>query len=367
MGYITKPCLYLGSGPQRNGLKNLSCSSISDILPSGGSSSNLINSRKVTSVRNRPSNGESSSSGGKNTGGSSFSSLSASSGSLMQQQGFRRAKSRPTGRDGPVSVRTRRAPVGDSRGRLPQQPNEDSVSISEPIVYPQLPHSQVSTLEPVPESSSRSFPVEARPIFHNSFGGRPSSSDRSAARSRLLSSHPADSSRHGVSRERDEYRRFNMEGIAEVLLALERIEQDDELTYEQLMVLETNLFFGGFRFNDQHREMRLDIDNMTYEELLALEEKMGTVSTALPEEALSKCLKKSIYIPLSHFPGITPCGYDDTKCSICQEDYVAGEELANLACDHCYHVDCIYQWLSQKNWCPICKTSAASPSREREN
>ncbi|CAL5370662.1 unnamed protein product [Camellia sinensis] len=45
----------------------------------------------------------------------------------------------------------------------------------------------------------------------------------------------------------------------------------------QLLALETNLFLGGLGFYDQHRDMRLDIDNMSYEELLALEEKMGTV------------------------------------------------------------------------------------------
>ncbi|CAN6992283.1 unnamed protein product [Brassica oleracea var. botrytis] len=42
-------------------------------------------------------------------------------------------------------------------------------------------------------------------------------------------------------------------------------------------------------------DMRLDIDNMSYEELLALGDKMGTVSTALSEEALLRSLQKSIY------------------------------------------------------------------------
>ncbi|KAJ6828824.1 E3 ubiquitin-protein ligase MBR2-like [Iris pallida] len=450
-GQVTKPCSqYLGSGPPRYGVKNLNCSSISDVLPSGRSSSNLSNSRKVASVRKRPSDEESSSSGGKSTSGSSISSLSASSGSLsnsrkvtsvrkrpsdeessssggkstsgssisslsassgslsnsrkvtsvrkrssdeettsssggkstsgssisslsassgslMPQQSIRRAKIQPTSRDAPVSVRTRRAPVRESRKRLPEQQNDNSVSISEPIIYLQQPQSQLSILEPVSGSSSRSCPTEAPPVDHNSLGGQPSSIARSA-RSRPLSSYPANNSRHGPLRDRDGYRRFNMDGIAEqVLLALERIEQDDELTYEQLMVLETNLFLGGSSFHDQHRDMRLDIDNMTYEELLALEDKMGTVSTALSEELLSKCLKRSIYVPCSHLPGITTCREDDTKCSICQEEYVAGEEIGKLACDHHYHVDCINQWLRQKNWCPICKTSVVSPSDERNS
>ena len=50
------------------------------------------------------------------------------------------------------------------------------------------------------------------------------------------------------------------------------------------------------------------------QELLALEERMGTVSTAVPEEVLTKCLKRSIY----HC--IADCieNGDEVKCSICQ-------------------------------------------------
>lgn len=47
---------------------------------------------------------------------------------------------------------------------------------------------------------------------------------------------------------------------------------------------------------------------------------MGTVSTALTEEALSKCLERSIYHTLPTEPGTMDCAGDgdDVKCSICQ-------------------------------------------------
>uniref|UniRef100_A0A2P2II45 RING-type E3 ubiquitin transferase n=1 Tax=Rhizophora mucronata TaxID=61149 RepID=A0A2P2II45_RHIMU len=109
--------------------------------------------------------------------------------------------------------------------------------------------------------------------------------------------------------------------------------------------------------------MRLDIDNMSYEELLALEERMGTVSTALTEEALSECLKISTYCSAPLEDAITSNGKerdkDDVKCSICQEVYADGEEVGRLHCQHMYHVVCVHQWLRLKNWCPICKASAA--------
>lgn len=145
---------------------------------------------------------------------------------------------------------------------------------------------------------------------------------------------------------------YNVDAIANVLLALERIDQDEGLTYEQIFSLDGNSFLGGLNLYDQHRDMRLDIDNMSYEELLALEEKMGIVSTALSEEEISKSLIISTYKPLQK-----KC-IDDTKCSICQEELIAGDEIGRVGCNHGYHADCINQWLRLKNWCPVCKASA---------
>ncbi|KAG8046818.1 hypothetical protein GUJ93_ZPchr0008g11706 [Zizania palustris] len=106
--------------------------------------------------------------------------------------------------------------------------------------------------------------------------------------------------------------------------------------------------------NDRHRGMRMDIDGMSYEELLALGERIGTVSTGLSDDALSKCLKRILYVAstsTSHEDG-------DIKCIICQEEYLPAEEVAEMACKHHYHIVCIEEWLGQKNWCPICKSVA---------
>lgn len=37
------------------------------------------------------------------------------------------------------------------------------------------------------------------------------------------------------------------------------------LFLQQSLMLETNLLFGGLSFHDQHRDLRMDIDNMSYE------------------------------------------------------------------------------------------------------
>ncbi|XP_038898034.1 uncharacterized protein LOC120085870 [Benincasa hispida] len=173
---------------------------------------------------------------------------------------------------------------------------------------------------------------------------------------------PAEVGISSPSTNANSYRCHNVDGIAEVLLALERIEQEEELTYEQALLLETTMLLNSLNIYDQHRDMRLDIDNMTYEQLLDLEERMGTVSTALSEEALTECLNRSIY--QSKPKGGTATGsvedLSDVKCCICQEEYVTGDEVGKLQCAHKYHVVCIQQWLRLKNWCPICKSSAAA-------
>ena len=56
------------------------------------------------------------------------------------------------------------------------------------------------------------------------------------------------------------------------------------------------------------------------QELLALEDEIGIVSTALSEEELSKCVRMSVYKPLhTNEPRMRDdwC-MDNTKCSICQ-------------------------------------------------
>uniref|UniRef100_A0A2C9VDI5 RING-type E3 ubiquitin transferase n=1 Tax=Manihot esculenta TaxID=3983 RepID=A0A2C9VDI5_MANES len=61
------------------------------------------------------------------------------------------------------------------------------------------------------------------------------------------------------------------------------------------MVVDRSAFYGSRNLFDQHRDMRLDIDNMSYEELLALGERIGSVSTGLDEDLISKCLTETVY------------------------------------------------------------------------
>jgi hypothetical protein len=48
---------------------------------------------------------------------------------------------------------------------------------------------------------------------------------------------------------------------------------------------------------------------------------------------------------------------DSQECAICMEAFLEEDYVTPLACDsrHFYHSDCIEEWLTNKNECPLCK------------
>lgn len=337
----------------RHGLRSLRTSMSAALLPGSSLSDSNISKRDIAKKKIRER--EASSSGG----GKNKTSERPSDGGHISNptNGFafpehRRKKNLPPRREnGVASVQSRRLNNSNTRTGHPGQMNGTTLSSAESSVF------------------RRQMPLSARNIYANanslreeSFSGGSSSYSHSNSANNDSHVTTMPSANLGIARlmNRDDSRQYNVDNIAEVLLALERIEQqDEELTYEQLLSLGTNLFFGGLSVYDQHRDMRLEIDDMSYEELLALEEKMGNVSTALSEDALLKSVTMT-----THQPGSTDeekarstMKGEDTKCSICQEEYMTGDEVGKIGCEHGYHMDCIKQWLQLKNWCPICKAS----------
>ena len=86
-------------------------------------------------------------------------------------------------------------------------------------------------------------------------------------------------------------------------------------------------------------------DNMTYEELLELEERMGNVSKGLTEEKIKSLpqewFKKGKYL--------------EDKCVVCQYEFKDGDKVKVLPCKHCFHPECIDEWLKNQKVCPFCK------------
>uniref|UniRef100_A0A7N0VC33 RING-type E3 ubiquitin transferase n=1 Tax=Kalanchoe fedtschenkoi TaxID=63787 RepID=A0A7N0VC33_KALFE len=129
----------------------------------------------------------------------------------------------------------------------------------------------------------------------------------------------------------------------------------------EILMLESSSSPGrSFGLYDRFGGWRLDVDSMSYEELLALGDRIGYVGTGLREEEIHKCIRKTKHsVALESLPLLLPDN-KDWSCSICQEGFAEKDEVGKLECNHLYHVHCIKQWLLQKNACPVCKAAAAA-------
>ncbi|WCJ18948.1 RING/U-box superfamily protein [Euphorbia peplus] len=95
----------------------------------------------------------------------------------------------------------------------------------------------------------------------------------------------------------------------------------------------------------------IDLDNMTYEELLDLGETVGTQSRGLSPELIN-------LLPTSKckFKGFFSRKKAEERCVICQTRYKRGDRQTKLPCEHVYHSECITKWLGINKVCPICNS-----------
>ena len=95
-----------------------------------------------------------------------------------------------------------------------------------------------------------------------------------------------------------------------------------------------------------------NVDEMTYEQLLELEEQMGSVSNGLNEEEI-KSLKHDKFIKNK---------YLEDKCIICQYNFMELESVVGLSCKHCFHFACLKPWIEKQHYCPLCKSNIRKES-----
>ncbi|KAG0588063.1 hypothetical protein KC19_2G212900 [Ceratodon purpureus] len=85
----------------------------------------------------------------------------------------------------------------------------------------------------------------------------------------------------------------------------------------------------------------------------------------LPREPPGMSVKDVNTIPSLVFKCIEDGKGTSETCAICLEDYVAGEKLRLLPCEHEFHLECIDQWLTtRKPFCPVCKRDAQAKADE---
>ncbi|KAK7832027.1 e3 ubiquitin ligase big brother-related [Quercus suber] len=93
--------------------------------------------------------------------------------------------------------------------------------------------------------------------------------------------------------------------------------------------------------NSQDTWEELDPDELSYEELLALGDVVGTESRGLSADIIAS------------LPSI------NYNCVICRLDYEDGETLTALSCKHSYHPECINNWLNINKVCPVCSAEVS--------
>ncbi|MCD7454802.1 hypothetical protein HAX54_026096 [Datura stramonium] len=125
-----------------------------------------------------------------------------------------------------------------------------------------------------------------------------------------------------------------------------------------IMILRQNLQFArDLDGDDQYGPWRLDVDDMSYEQLVELSDRIGYVGTGLAEEKIIQYIRK---FKVSTTESYSLLISNDTawRCTICQDGYKVDDEIGKLECGHYHHIECIKKWLMQKNACPVCKIPA---------
>ncbi|MED6179811.1 hypothetical protein PIB30_004456 [Stylosanthes scabra] len=105
--------------------------------------------------------------------------------------------------------------------------------------------------------------------------------------------------------------------------------------------------------NSQDAWEDVDPDELSYEELLALGEVVGTESRGLSTDTLAGLPS------IKYKTGSDQHGSNDS-CVICRMDYEDDESLTVLSCKHLYHPECINNWLKINKVCPVCSTEVSA-------
>ncbi|XP_063675226.1 mucin-5AC-like isoform X2 [Bolinopsis microptera] len=91
----------------------------------------------------------------------------------------------------------------------------------------------------------------------------------------------------------------------------------------------------------------LDPDNMTYEQLLMLDELLPKNQGATKEMISNKTSLQQYHKSDNH---------ENDSCIICITDFEESEGIRLLPCCHIYHFGCVDNWLKRKKTCPMCRS-----------
>ncbi|KAJ7959862.1 RING-H2 finger protein [Quillaja saponaria] len=84
----------------------------------------------------------------------------------------------------------------------------------------------------------------------------------------------------------------------------------------------------------------------------------STQTLPAPSQGLDPDSIKKLQIILHQIPSDPNCGFVETECCICLDDFKDDEKLKILpGCGHCFHCDCVDRWLPNHCSCPLYRAS----------
>ncbi|CAH8328932.1 unnamed protein product [Eruca vesicaria subsp. sativa] len=97
----------------------------------------------------------------------------------------------------------------------------------------------------------------------------------------------------------------------------------------------------------------MDPDELSYEELLALGDIVGTESRGLSADTIAS-------LPSKRYKDGDNQNGTNESCVICRLDYENDDDLILLPCKHSYHSECINNWLKINKTCPVCSAEVST-------
>jgi hypothetical protein len=99
----------------------------------------------------------------------------------------------------------------------------------------------------------------------------------------------------------------------------------------------------------------MDVDNMDYDELQNLGQRIGNVRAGLTAAQISRL----------HSCSFDPDVHQSPICAVCREDFDEKRMVSLLSCSHVFHTSpCITLWLRDHKHCPVCKQDVIIPKPE---
>ena len=260
----------------------------------------------------------------------------------------------------PVSKFTRRAEDANDDSATPPPVNQRRTS------PPGVLQSNGAVLDPLPnQSSSRSLEASAASSDETSVQDviprdSPGSGVQQSPVARLAAPDPPQSSLVAAEQRRLEDEEEESIALARMLMEQEAVESYGALSADYLRY-HSNQFSpedlealqAVLAEDENPEEAEPDLD---YDLMLRLGESIGDVKKDRWRMTAQAHIDKLEILTFDPRAVQDKDENDsDVKCLVCQFPYEANEALNRLPCGHCFHVECVSQWLKSNEVCPYCR------------